>query len=98
MRTIVVWVLTKGAALLLKLPMASLRFLATVGGYLLEGRNRKILVILVTTAAVVTASRQLVNQANRKRIQRESQKLFSRFHTRFATKLNLSDADDDELM
>ena len=57
MRTIVVWVLTKGAALLLKLPMASLRFLANLGGYLLEGRNRKILVILVTTAAVVTASR-----------------------------------------
>ena len=29
---------------------------------------------------------------------RESSKLFSRFHTRFASRLNLVDADDEELL
>ena len=61
LKTIVVWIITKGAALLLKLPIASLRFIARVGTVLLDGRNRKVLVILLTTALVVIASRTLVN-------------------------------------
>lgn len=54
--------------------------------------------VVLTTAAVIIASRTLVNQANRKRIGRESSKLFSRFHSRFSSRLNLVDADDDELL
>ena len=54
--------------------------------------------MILTTAAVVIASRQLVNKANRNRIKRESGKLFSRFHSRFTSSLNLMDADDEELL
>ena len=95
---IFVRIITKAGHLLLKLPLASIRFLATIGSYLLNGKNKKVAAIILTTAALMIASRGLVSQANRKRLHRESSKLFSRFHSRFASKLNLVDADDEELL
>ena len=95
---IFVHIITKSGHLLLKLPLASIRFLAKIGTFLLDGKNKKVVVIILTTAALMIASRGLVSHANRKRLSREGSKLFSRFHSRFVTKLNLGDADDDELM
>ena len=54
--------------------------------------------LILATAAVIIASRTLVNQANRKRLQRESSKLFSRINRRFSSSFNLTDVDDEELM
>ena len=98
LRAILVYIIQKSGSLLLKLPLASIRFLARIGNYLLDKKNAKVLLVILTTATVVVTSRALVNQANRKRLKRESSKLFSRFHKRYASSLNLVDADDDELV
>ena len=96
-KNILVYLVIKAGSLLLKLPLASIRFLARLGGYLLDGKNRKLVIILLTTAAVIIVSRTLINGANRRRLQRESKKLFSNFHSRFKSGINLMDADDEEL-
>jgi len=98
LRYIFVRIITSAGHLLLKLPLASIRFLARIGSFLLDGKNRKVAAIILTTAGLMIASRHLVSQANRKRLTRESSKLFSRFHSRFASRLNLVDADDEELL
>ena len=98
LRQIFVNIIMRAGHLLLKLPLASIRFLSFIGSYLLDGKNKKVVAIILTTAALMIASRTLVSQANRKRMHRESSKLFSRFHTRFASRLNLIDADDEELL
>ena len=97
-RAIFVWVVTRAGKLLLKLPLASIDFLIKVGQFILDGKNKRVVALLLTTAALMIASRTLVSQANRKRLQRESSKIFSRFHSKFTSRLNLADADDDELL
>ena len=93
-----IWMLTKAGALLLRLPLASIRFLARVGNYLLDGKNRRVVIVVLVTAAVLVVCRTLVNKANRRRLARESNKLFSKFHSRFTSRLNLADADDEDLL
>ena len=56
------------------------------------------MMVILATAGVVIASRSLVNSANRKRLARESGKLFNRFQCRLSSRLNLQDADDEELL
>ena len=53
---------------------------------------------ILVTAAVLVVCRTLVSRANRRRLVRESNKLFSKFHSRFSQRLNLADADDEELL
>ena len=83
---------------MLKLPLASVKLLAKIGGYVLDKKNRKIMILILATTSLVIASRTLVNQANRKRLAKESGKLFSRFHSRLSNRFNLQEADDDELL
>ena len=97
LKNILIYLITRAGSLLLRLPLASIRLLARMGGYLLDGKNRKNVIILLTTAAVIIVSRTLINGANRRRLQRESKKLFSSFHNRFKSGINLLDADDEEL-
>jgi len=97
-RKIFIWILKKAGPLLLRLPLASIRFLAQVGNFLLDSKNRKAVMVLLITAGVLIVCRTLVNRANRRRIARESNKLFSKFHSRFTSRLNLADADDEELL
>ena len=68
LKDVFVWIITTSGSLLLKLPLASLRFLARIGSFLLNGKNRKVVIFVLTTAAAVIASRALVNSANRKRL------------------------------
>ena len=58
----------RAGALLLKLPLASIKFLSRIGNFLLDSRNKKVVVVLLTTAALLIASRTLVNRANRVRL------------------------------
>ena len=61
LRGIFVWFITKAGTLLLKLPLACLRFLARLGNYILDYRNRKVMIVVLTLASVIIASRGLVN-------------------------------------
>ena len=90
-------IIRKAGTLLLKLPLASINFLARIGNFLLDGKNKKVVAIILTTAALLISSRFLVSRANRVRLQREGKTLFTKFHNRFASKLNLNDADDEDL-
>jgi hypothetical protein len=69
-----------------------------VSSFLLDGKNHKIVMVLLITAGVLVVCRTLVNRANRRRLAVESNKLFSKFHSRFTSRLNLADADDEELL
>ena len=61
LRAILVYIIQKSGSLLLKLPLASIRFLARIGNYLLDKKNAKVLLVILTTATVVVTSRALVN-------------------------------------
>lgn len=56
------------------------------------------MMLILATAGLVIASRTLVNQANRKRLAKESGKLFTRFHSRLSNRFNFQEADDEELL
>ena len=86
---ILIWILKSAGKLLLKLPLASIKLLARIGGFLLDKKNRKVMMVILATASVVIASRSLVNSANRKRLARESGKIFTRFQSRLSSRLNL---------
>lgn len=93
-----IWFLRTAGGLLLRIPLASLSFLARVGNYLLDGKNRKIAIVILVTAGAIIVCRTLVSRANQRRHRRESKNLFPRFHSRFTSHLNLADADDEELL
>ena len=61
LRDIFMWILKKAGNLVLKLPIAMIRILATLGNYLLDKKNRKVMMVVLATAGVVIASRTLVN-------------------------------------
>jgi len=68
LRAIFVWFVMRAGRLLLKLPLASIELLAHVGSFLLSGKNKRVVAAMLTTAALLVASRTLINQANRKRL------------------------------
>ena len=68
LRRIFISIIKNAGALLLKLPLASIRLLARLGNFLLDQKNRKLSIFILSTAAVLIISRTLVNQANRKRL------------------------------
>lgn len=59
-----VWFVRTAGGLLLKIPLASLQFLARLGNYLLDGKNRKIVVVILVTAGAIIVCRTLVSRAN----------------------------------
>ena len=59
--SILIWLIKSGGKLLLKLPLASVKLLARIGGYVLDRKNRKIMMLILATAGLVIASRTLVN-------------------------------------
>ena len=61
LRNLFVSIIKKAGHLLLKLPLASVRLLSHIGSYLLDGRNKKVVAIILTTAALMIASRTLVS-------------------------------------
>ena len=68
LRRIFISIIKNAGALLLKLPLASIKLLARLGNFLLDQKNRKLSIFILSTAAVLIISRTLVNQANRKRL------------------------------
>ena len=68
LRRIFISIIKNAGALLLKLPLASIRLLARIGNLLLDQKNRKLSIFILSTASVLIISRTLVNQANRKRL------------------------------
>ena len=68
LRRIFISIIKNAGALLLKLPLASIRLLARIGNFLLDQKNRKLSIFILSTASVLIISRTLVNQANRKRL------------------------------
>ena len=68
LRRIFISIIKNAGVLLLKLPLASIRLLARLGNFLLDQKNRKLSIFILSTAAVLIISRTLVNQANRKRL------------------------------
>ena len=60
-RAIFLWVVTRAGNLLLKLPLASLDFLMRIGAFVLDGKNKRVVALVLTTAALMVASRTLVS-------------------------------------
>ena len=92
------WILKHAGTLLLKIPLQSLSFLSRIGNYLLDGKNRKIAIIILVTVGAIIFCRTLITKANRRRLMKETKSLFPRFNSRFTSRLNLTDADDEELL
>ena len=61
LRRIFILILKNAGSLLLKLPLASIRLLARIGNFLLDQKNRKLLIFILSTASVLIISRTLVN-------------------------------------
>ena len=61
LRRIFISILKNAGSLLLKLPLASIRLLARIGNFLLDQKNRKLSIFILSTASVLIISRTLVN-------------------------------------